>query len=483
MHFSSGGPCSMVDSQVAIQGGPLVCPGREVSRLKNARRKLTAAFLASAALAAVYAMGGFGLGTHQRPNVVLIIIDTLRADRLGVYGFEKPVSPEIDELAERGVRFEHTIAQSTWTRPSIGSMLTSLYPRTLGIYSEAREILNDHFITLPEVLQQAGYTTIGATANPNINSYFNFDQGFDAYIDSRIVAPFMPAREGEALALDQHPVMSRELLAEVLRKVDDEVAKPTYLQVNLMEVHEWHDARQDLAPFDGLFGGNRYLQAVRKVSADVGAFLEDLLSRPGWEQTLVIVTSDHGETLRDHPSLASPKWHGYLVYETQARVPLIFRSTTGDLPEGAVVEQPVSLLDLMPTVLDYVGVAGPDAMRGRSLMPALRDPAAKIGLGEAFVIESQFKGSDKIALYAGEWKYVENRDDHSGTSPRELHRMGQLEDGTRTDLSSEYPDVAERMAGALSDWERSNAKAPPTLAVEEPSAEEARQLHALGYID
>lgn len=452
-------------------------------RLKGLGKTLTAGFLAFAALAAVYAMGGVRLGIHRRPNVVLIIIDTLRADRLGVYGLEKPVSPEIDDLAQRGVRFERAIAQSTWTRPSIGSMLTSLHPRTLGIYSEEREILNDHFITLPEVLQRAGYTTIGATANPNINSYFNFDQGFDDYIDSTIVFDFMPIREGEVLARDQHPVVSHELLAEVLRKLGDEVTRPTYLQVDLMEVHEWHDRRQDLAPFDSLFDGSRYLQAVRKVSADIGAFLDDLLSRPGWEQTLVIVTSDHGETLVDHRSLADPKWHGYLVYESQARVPLIFVSTAGDLPEGAVVEQPVRLLDLMPTVLDYVGVAGPDAMRGQSLMPVLRDPAAEIDLGGAFVVESQFRGSNKIGLYSGEWKYVENRDDHSGTSPRELHRMGKLEDGTRTDLSSEHPDVAERMARALSDWERRNVKAPPTLAVGEPSAEEAQQLRALGYID
>ncbi len=109
----------------------------------------------------------------NRPNIVLIIIDTLRADKLGCYGFPENTSPEIDRIANKGILFENVISQSSWTRPSIGSMLTSLYPRTVGIYKEEFDILHDRYETLAEILNDNGYYTMGITANPNINSVFN----------------------------------------------------------------------------------------------------------------------------------------------------------------------------------------------------------------------------------------------------------------------------------------------------------------------
>src|SRR4030042_4918019 len=138
-------------------------------------------------------------GIIPRPNVVLIIIDTLRADKLGCYGFPDETSPEIDRFAENGILFKRTIAQSSWTKPSIGSMLTSLYPRSIGIYKEKFDILDDKYLTLAEVLKENGYFTLGVTANPNINSIFNFNQGFDHYIDSDIIWDWMKQEEGNEL--------------------------------------------------------------------------------------------------------------------------------------------------------------------------------------------------------------------------------------------------------------------------------------------
>ena len=115
----------------------------------------------------------------SKPNIVLIIIDTLRADMLGAYGFPLPTSPELDSFSREGVRFSRVVTPNTWTRPSHGALLTSLHPRTLGLYQEKGEILANRFVTLAETLQNDGYFTVGATANPNINSAFNFQQGFD----------------------------------------------------------------------------------------------------------------------------------------------------------------------------------------------------------------------------------------------------------------------------------------------------------------
>ncbi|MBI4878373.1 MAG: sulfatase-like hydrolase/transferase [Planctomycetes bacterium] len=134
-------------------------------------------------LAAVLA-AGCAPGAPARPNVVLVIADTLRADALGAYGNRLAASPELDAIAAAGVLCERVVAPCSWTRPSIGALLTGQYPRTLGLYEEEDEILKESCRTLADRLRDLGYATYGATANPMINAAFHFDQGFDVYLDS-----------------------------------------------------------------------------------------------------------------------------------------------------------------------------------------------------------------------------------------------------------------------------------------------------------
>lgn len=164
-------------------------PCARVAALMTRKQLISIALIAVAAIAAALVLRSSS--SKLPPNVVLIIIDTLRQDKLSAYGFPEETSPEIDRMAEQGVRFNRVIAQSSWTRPSIGSMLTSQYPRTLGIYKETGEVLPDDFVTIAEALREAGYTTIGATANANINTSFNFQQGFDHYVDSTVLLRWM----------------------------------------------------------------------------------------------------------------------------------------------------------------------------------------------------------------------------------------------------------------------------------------------------
>jgi arylsulfatase A-like enzyme len=428
----------------------------------------------------------------ERPNIVLIIIDTLRADRLGAYGYRSPTSPEIDSLAKNGVRFERVISQSTWTRPSIASLLTSLHPRTLGLSVEEEHALNPRHQTLAEVLKDHGYWTAGATANPNTNRIFHFDQGFDHYIDSNVLFPGMPGgSEQQASRKALKLARARQLLLEMIDYARSQKRGPGFLQIVLMDVHESEKIPEPIGePYAALAdaepsaAGVRYSKAIRYTSAEIGLFVRSLSRLRGWEHTLFIITSDHGETLgRDHASLADPKWHGYLVYETQTLVPLILHSTDGRLPAGRVIERPVRLLDLMPTVLDYAAIPVPKDLAGVSLMGLLSDEPTPVALPEKFVVETRFRGSDKAAVYANDWIYVENRDEHPGTSPQALQRVGVAADGTRTDRAQDHKALLTELSTYLEDWRTRYPEADPTLIATELPERTQEQLRALGYID
>jgi arylsulfatase A-like enzyme len=434
---------------------------------------------------------GAGDGDRRRPNLVVIIIDTLRADRLGAYGLDADASPELDVYARRGVRFASVFASSSWTRPSVGSLLTSLHPRTLGIYDEEGHTLNESFTTLPEVLREHGYWTLGATANPNINSSFNFDQGFDHYIDSDVLWEWMPEEPDKKLETEQALHSGAEIYQALEAQLSRVEHRPFYAQVTVMDVHE---ASREYAPGSDPSDSSeeqeqplpeeqerRYFEAVQQASREAHAFIRTLSTLAEGEHTLFVITSDHGEGLSDHPHVGASRRHGLLLYESQLRASLILYSTAGDLPAGRVIEPPVRLLDLMPTILDYAAVPAPDGIEGRSLLPLLRDEDAVVDLPETFVAETRFRRRNKIAAYAKEWKYIENRDGQRGALPRALHRMGVTEDGWRTDMARGYPVVADRFASRVRAWEEAHPQAAPTPPSAPLSADEITQLESMGY--
>jgi arylsulfatase A-like enzyme len=427
-----------------------------------------------------------GAGRPERPNIVLIIIDTLRADKLGCYGHPLPTSPEIDALAGRGVRFATAIAQSSWTRPSIGSMLTGLHPRTVGIYEEALHALDPGFTTLAEILREQGYATAGATANPNINGSFGFAQGFDHHVDSDVIWAWMPPEPGRLTTNEAPLPTAREVLDRLLEWSASHGEPPFYLQANLMEVHQADRPsvreRLDANLFQGEPGA-AYLRAIRLVSAEIGRFVEALSRRAGWGNTLFVITSDHGQGLQDHPGVWLSRGHGRLLYESQVLVPLVLYNPAGGLPEGKVIGDRVRLLDLLPTLLRYAGVPAPDGLEGLSLLPLLGDGGPAVPLPRYFVVETEFKEADKIGAYSPEWKYIENRDGHPGTGPDDLHRFGQREDGLNTSLAGEFPDVVAEHREALREWERGHPKAAPSLQQAGLSPAEREQLKSLGYVD
>jgi arylsulfatase A-like enzyme len=423
---------------------------------------------------------------HDRCNLVLVIIDTLRSDVLGCYGFGLGTSPELDALAQQGVRFSHVVAQCSWTRPSIASMLTSRYPRSLGLYKEKDEILNDSFVTLAEVLQSQGYLTFGITANPVINSVFNMHQGFDTHIDSNIIFSWMRPEAGKVTAREHRLLSSKEIFDIVLSKVDPNPPSPNYLQITIMEMHEYWRVKYGLTrpEFQQLFPDSpikRYLQALRQVSTDIDAFVKALTALPGWGNTLFVFTSDHGQGLNNHPAVPNSGAHGRLLYESQVMVPLIFYHSKGGL-NPQTIDRRVRLLDLMPTILDFLDAPPPGGMDGVSLMPLLETPEGPVDLPDMFVTETEFRTFNKIAVYAPEWKYIENRDGHPNLNPRELQPVGIKENGIKTDQIDKQPQVAAALQELLKTWEQRYPKVPATPRTKDLSETEVEQLQAIGYL-
>lgn len=421
---------------------------------------------------------------ESAPSVVLLIIDTLRADKLGCYGFDKETSPELDALAGRGVRFSSTVSQCSWTRPSIGSMVTGVYPRALGLYKQRKQRLPADAVCLSEMLKKRGYTTVGVTANPNINAVFGFDQGFDRYADSDHIWPWMKRDEDQQRARRGSLMPDLEVFDTAVELIREAGPPPYYVQLNIMEMHTYGAPVRP--EYEDHFEGEtneRYLNALRQVSADIGDFVERLGKLPGFESTLYVFASDHGEGLDDHPGIRGGRGHGVLLYESQLRMPLIMYHSGDDLPAGRVIERPVRNLEIVPTIADLLKVPTPDGVDGVSLAPLLDDPGAQLPIPRRFVVETYFRKADKIGVYAPKWKYFENRDDWAGLNPRELQQRGVKERGAETDRIEEHPEIAAPLDDYLQKWEASHPKAPPTATTAARSNDAVQQLKALGYID
>ncbi|MBL8897982.1 MAG: sulfatase [Planctomycetes bacterium] len=423
-----------------------------------------------------------------RPHVVVFVLDTLRADRLGCYGFERETSPALDRLANDGVLFEQVLSPCSWTRPSMGALLTSQYPRSLGLFVEQGDALPEEAHTLSEVLHEAGYHTLGLTANPNINTIFGFAQGFDSYRDCKTLFAWMraqgtPGARGQA-ALPSAP----ELFATARELLDAAPAEqPVYLQMAFMEPHEWtirermpYLLREEHAErfLDDPWA--RYLQLTRQLTDDLGAFVDELKHRPGWRDALFVFVADHGEGLGDHLSVPNGRHHGNLLYLSQVHVPWILHRE-GWTPSVRRVREQARLLDVMPTLLDALDLPLPSDAVGRSWMPMLRGVSAEKPSPRIEVAETYFQGTSKIAAYAEDFVFIQAQRPQPGIDLEELQRRGSPMNGTRTNLLAAEAERASELRAFLAAWEAKHPKRAESAAARALTDEEARLLKSLGY--
>ena len=415
------------------------------------------------------------------------MVDTLRADMLGAYGNTLSPSPEIDSIANKGVIFEKAISQASWTRPSVASLLTSKYPRRLGVMREQWDVLRDDAITLAERFKEEGYLTIGLTANPQLNTVFGFAQGFDQYVDSTVIFSWMKEEEGKQKANKRVRVRNaREILDDALGRLKQPHDNPVFLQLMLMDVHA--HALIDEALINDQFKENsdkKYLQAVRNTSREIGRFISELEDNPSldMQNTLLILTADHGEGLHDHPSVRASHGHGNLLYRSQVHVPLIFYG----LGEARLTPRKLSgvipLLDLYPTVLDLISSKQVSDIDGWSQKNSIINGLPIVSKSEVFTETQWRRKVNKAALVSNDWFYIESRDEWKGTAPIELQQFEGIQDGMITNKAEQEFEKVREFKIRLLNFETSLKDTEPVDSITASvSSNEIQQLKSLGYL-
>jgi len=474
----------------------------------GAKGEILRQFLRPGTLGVLAAMGLAAAGWScrksvdpQRPNLVLVSIDTLRADHLTAYGYERSTSPEISRLASEGVLFEQAFSQSPKTATSHMSLFTGVYPpaHRVANWGERRvRRLSDDVPTLATLLARAGYSTVAHTEGGNVSARLGFDQGFEIYRQHRGSEPVF---EGASRALD--------------RFVQDEDGghAPFFLFIHTFEVHDPYVPPTELADefvdpsYSGdivgsreelgrLAGGGNYWarntqywnRVDRNDPADIqhlkdlydaeilftdsqfAAFREHLRRLDLEDETIVVVLSDHGEEFLEHGG-----WLHNTLFQEILHVPLIFRFPASlGLASGRRIQNVVRLVDVVPTLLEVLELPAPEHLQGESLLP-LVDGDETLSRP---VFSQWLAGGRIVALRDGEWKYIRVKQQEQlfdlSTDPKELvDRLSARQEV----LAKLRAQVDEIIGESYSFAETLTTARPPEL-----DQETREQLEVLGYL-
>ncbi len=357
-------------------------------------------------------------GGPSRPNIILLVIDALRPDHLGCYGYKRLTSPGIDRLAASGVRFERAISQSTWTVSSMASLLPSSYASQHGRVAEYPiKPIPDGVTMLAEYLSKAGYCTSAFVTNPHLSPDLGFHRGFEEHTllndwqnptdmmiqwirhhENRPFFAFGHYMEPHSLYFphkeyDFLPGYQGRILNDPNKFCDLKIYKPgepfqTKVNVRPGELEKM------IALYDG---------EIRYADETISRLISELRGRKLARKTLVIITADHGEEFADHGWY----FHGYTLYSELTKVPLIF-SFPGLLPEGKTISTRVQLVDVMPTILDVAGIDAPSNLAGKSLLPLIRGnkKAKRMFESSPCFSETAFRSPYKAAMIKGHFKLI-----------------------------------------------------------------------------
>ncbi len=475
----------------------------------------------------------------RRPSIIIVSLDTLRADHLPFYGYDRPTTRLLDAFVGESVSFVEARCQSTGTLTSHLSLITSLYPPQFritrndgvnGNQSCTTLRLPETVLTLAEVLREHGYVTAGFTDGILVSDYYGFAQGFDAFRVKRTsfrglsstlpsVAHFLAQRQAVASASSGGVDGGRRGAAAT------PATRPLFLFVHTYDVHEPYDAAH---PFARAFSKRTFAEVAEDLGyrpvpsllnerldflgADEAKEVEDLYDNgilatddqlaglfgilqayDLYDDSIIVILSDHGEEFLEHGNFN----HGPTVYEELVRVPLFIRLPQGRYG-GVLIEAPVALLDVGPTVLDLAGFPIPPEFEGESLVSLIAGGRVGEPNGRAAVGDASPEGGARTlffdtpnlelgvhGLLRGRWKLIRNT--AHGTT--ELYDLA-TDPLERRDLAAARADVRERLEGELASWvaemEESGRErgwfAQPRESTDDEDTERLEQLRALGYV-
>jgi arylsulfatase A-like enzyme len=428
--------------------------------------------------------------TQDPPNLVLVTVDTLRADHTTPYGYDRDTTPALARLAREGVVVDKAYAPMATTGPSHASLLTSRYPLSLG-YLRNGQRLDEAQVTIAERLHAAGYATGAVVSSFVLDSRLGFAQGFGAYecrFERSRATATIERFEGLAVpaGFDRRADETTDLaLAWLARRESDQ---PFFLWVHYFDPHHPYSPpapydQRFVAPGEGGPAGKFYDGEIAFADHHLGRLLDAIESDRLSSRTLVVVTADHGEGLMQHGHMG----HGLHLYEEAVRVPLVFR-WPGALPPGARLTGPVEHVDIVPTVLDLLGLPrGGEELQGRSLAQTLRGGPGAAGrdpqrpvffqrrLYDTDVVRGFRVAGEKFAVRAGTWKYIEAPQEKT----RELYDL-QADPGETENLATARQEVAERLARGLAGWRSRFDRG--ARASDDSSSETQEALRSLGYV-
>lgn len=405
-------------------------------------------------------------GSASDFNVVLITLDTTRADCLGCYGHPLIRTPHIDALAREGVLFEQCTTTAPMTLPSHASIMTSTYPFVHRARMNGRYLVDEGNVTLAETLRDAGYATGAEVAAYVLDAVWGIDQGFDHYRSE--TSPDARGERFERLSrLESEPADA--VCSRAIEWLQESASGKFFLWVHFFDPH---DPCTPPPRFRSQYK-DPYLGEIAFVDEQIGRLMAEIRRMDLDSRTIVVLTADHGESRFEH----NEPTHGYFVYDSTMRVPLIFRCPSR-LEGNRRIAGQVRIVDIAPTLLDLLGLESTATVQGESLVPLLSGMAQDLGLGaygEAVNAHDSF-GYARLRTYReGGWKYI-----HAPTP--ELYHVA-VDPGEKVNLADREPRRLARMRGQL---EELIAQAEASRTVENPpsvlDAAAAEKLAALGYI-
>ena len=432
---------------------------------------------------------------HSRPhNVILYVIDTLRADHLGCYGYARDTSPRLDALAREAVLFEDAQAQASWTRPAVASLLTGVTPLRHGAV-RLRSALGDHVPTLAEILRAKGWATAAWVTNMNVSPHWGFARGFDRYEyleeDTREGRVYVPAATIQEAAIGWIRERRDQPFFLYLHASDThgpytpgdpwrerfEVGTPPVvtssaaLAVQAVMQKGRQASAADVEWLKSLYDGE-----IAELDASIGAFVEQLRALGTLDRTLLVVVADHGEEFHDHGALS----HGRTLHRELLQVPLLVRfpgGAHGGTRVGALVQH----VDVFSTILEQLGVPVPDGVDGRSLLARVTADGAPDP--DALAVSHTWLGqAELVSTTAPDWKVIVRRQGARRARPG-VAKSVEIYD--RANDRDERANVAadQALLGAWAQQELGARTRQVAAAVERPVSPETEQkLRALGYV-